>query len=285
MCLFANMGVRPITTRISGHTRKVFQRTGRRVNSNNVITINPIESIVRQRTHIKTTKPDFRNSNLVEISCQQPTSGISHSVSKFAVLNARSIRSKTDRIKDELFFEHIDILGLTETWLTETSVFDVSDITPSGYDFVHVDRAAKQGGGVGLICRKQYCPRLLSSKQYSTFEHCHVELRYDSKQVHILIIYRPPSSVINDFLSEFNDVLEDVCLGSPPLILAGDFNVHYENENELSTQKYKDILDTFNLKQHVNSATHIKGHVLDHIITKAEAHFSCFWCYHRLSNI
>ena len=22
--------------------------------------------------------------------------------------------------------------------------------TPSGYDFVHVDRAAKQGGGVGL---------------------------------------------------------------------------------------------------------------------------------------
>ena len=200
MCIFANIVTRPISTRISDHSRRVPLRNRNKVNSKNLISINPIESIVHQCSEKQTKNSDFRKSTLVNVPRQTSTSGLSQFSSKFALLNARSIRSKTDRIKDEVFFENIDILGLTETWLTESSIFEVREITPPGYDFVHVDRTAKHGGGVGLICRKQYNPRLLPHKPFSTFEHCHVELNCDSKQVHIIIIFRPPSSALGQFL-------------------------------------------------------------------------------------
>ena len=48
--------------------------------------------------------------------------------------------------------------------------------------------------------------------------------------------------------------------------MAGDFNIHMEEE-KLYAKRFKDIIETFNLKQHIETPTHKQGHTLDGIIT------------------
>ena len=49
-----------------------------------------------------------------------------------------------------------------------------------------------------------------------------------------------------------------------------DFNIHVDKENDPSAIKFMDILDNFDLIQHVKSSTHKSGHCLDLVITKRD---------------
>ncbi len=50
-------------------------------------------------------------------------------------------------------------------------------------------------------------------------------------------------------------------------IIAGDINIHVETDDAPS-RKFHEIIDIFDLKQHVCGPTHIKGHTIDVIITR-----------------
>lgn len=50
---------------------------------------------------------------------------------------------------------------------------------------------------------------------------------------------------------------------SPNIILIGDFNVHFDKPDNMSTQDFKTMLEFFELTQYVNFITHTKGHILD----------------------
>ena len=51
-------------------------------------------------------------------------------------------------------------------------------------------------------------------------------------------------------------------------MISGDLNFHMENSNNALTRLFIEILDTFDLKQHVFSATRASGHTLDLLITR-----------------
>ena len=57
-----------------------------------------------------------------------------------ALLNARSVRNKTDFITDE---HDLDIVALTETWPTndQNDTANISKLSPDGYNFVHFPRS------------------------------------------------------------------------------------------------------------------------------------------------
>ena len=68
-----------------------------------------------------------------------------------ALLNARSIRNKTD-LNTYYICEHdLDIIALTEMWLTDDprDTANTSKLTPEGYSFVHLARSDRRGGGGG----------------------------------------------------------------------------------------------------------------------------------------
>lgn len=71
------------------------------------------------------------------------------------------------------------------------------------------------------------------------------------------------------FFDEFSRLLEHV-LSEPSasLMIAGDLNFHMENSNNVHIRQFIEILETFDLKQHVWSATHVSGHTLDLLITR-----------------
>ena len=55
-----------------------------------------------------------------------------------------------------------------------------------------------------------------------------------------------------------------------PLVIAGDFNFHFDDLNHRDGPKFTDLLESVNLIQHVKSPTHRHGHTLDLIITRKE---------------
>ena len=57
---------------------------------------------------------------------------------------------------------------------------------------------------------------------------------------------------------------------SGKLLLMGDINIHMETHSSVDTIKFNEILYSLNLKQHVMDRTHIKGHMLDVVITRED---------------
>ena len=53
------------------------------------------------------------------------------------------------------------------------------------------------------------------------------------------------------------------------LVIAGDFHFHMDDPSDADAKKLNDLLETFVLSQHVTFATHVSGHWLDLIITRA----------------
>ena len=48
----------------------------------------------------------------------------------------------------------------------------------------------------------------------------------------------------------------------------GDFNFHVNNQSDSGANKFKDLLNQYNLSQHVNIPTHTAGNTLDLVITR-----------------
>ena len=72
------------------------------------------------------------------------------------------------------------------------------------------------------------------------------------------------------FLTEFRDLVERVAMESGIIIL-GDFNVAYGDNNDAHARALRDILSDASLRQNVTDATHQQGNVLDLVITASSS--------------
>ena len=63
------------------------------------------------------------------------------------------------------------------------------------------------------------------------------------------------------------ELIEHVCSQKSGLVILGDFNVHYGSSGDNDACMLADILHSTNFQQHVSSATHCRGNILDLVIT------------------
>ena len=99
----------------------------------------------------------------IQILLQQtlPKENSNSPSAKFAVWNAQSIRGRrrASAIIDLVISEHLDILAITESWLTgdERDNRILSDLRNALPDYVthHVPRP-KRGGGVAVLMRRGF---------------------------------------------------------------------------------------------------------------------------------
>ena len=99
----------------------------------------------------------------------------------------------------------------------------------------------------------------------TTFEAIFGKLKAERNTLHILNIYRPPGRA-EGFFDEFQEFLSFVITITKDLVIMGDFNVHVDT-NSSDSKQFSDILDSFDLSQHVDFPTHIYGHSLDLVIS------------------
>src|SRR5260221_3007631 len=194
------------------------------------------------------------------------------------LLNARSIRNKTASIQALISDFGLDCLVITETCHESSTDVCIKRCTPSGYRCLDVPRRLSMpvvsdrqpaGGGVAVIYRYTYTMKTIDIGFLPTSFEFSCSLRYSSRlNTFILTIYRPGSAPITDqFFFELNAVVGFVFGYSTKLLILGDFNVHVERDSDPAAAKFKDILSSFGLQQHVSTSTHEHGGTLDLLIT------------------
>ena len=111
------------------------------------------------------------------------------------------------------------------------------------------------------------------SKRYDTFEHLYVKSTQTSRPVCIDITYRPPTTPIQSFLDEVATFVNEIVVTRQYILIVGDFNIHCELNDAPGVKVLNDVLPENNLKQYVTEPTHMKGHMLDLVITRSSSSF------------
>ena len=154
---------------------------------------------------------------------------------RLSLINARSLRNKTDFTIDFLDSNSINLLAITETWLSPNDQAITSDL------FYHSPRddPCKGGGGVGILAMKQLkITQHNNNKPYSSgdFLHCCISTNSNT-HLDIMVIYRYPSFTIDQFLIDFSDFASNI--HTKNTILVGDFNIHVNKISNHQTIWFK----------------------------------------------
>jgi len=154
---------------------------------------------------------------------------------RLATGNVRSVNYKSAIITDFVISKKLDILALTEPWLSphdKTSC--ISYIYPMTIPFTTNDVT---------------------------------EISVFSFTDYFLCLYRPPA-ITSCFFVDFRDLLETLVTIHPEFIILGDFNLHLDTQST-ATSTFNDILASCDLKHPISFSTHIHGHCLDLLSTRS----------------
>jgi exonuclease III len=183
------------------------------------------------------------------------------------------VKNKTDILCDHIIDKELDLLLITETWLTESDHVITNNLCPPNYVIHHTPWPNSTGGGVAIISHLCLTVKYNQTSTYSSFEHMEIVLTFQNIMIGLLIICRPPPSPKNQhtfmhFKYEFTSLLDRICLSTGHQIILGDFNIHMDNNENSHCIQFNNILNSFGLLQHVNQPTQIYGHTLDLIISR-----------------
>ena len=109
----------------------------------------------------------------------------------------------------------------------------------------------------------------------------------------------PPSQANHSthtvFLDEFADYLENFLTINKNVVIAGNFNLHIDNDEDPVAQLFINMMDALGLDCHVDFPTHENGHNLDLIFTEMLSEMKIIrctpgaylsdHCTHRMSTI
>ena len=177
---------------------------------------------------------------------------------------------------EHLLDRNSDVVFITETWLSSEKNNITADVKTYGYELIHKirkDRSKERGGGVGIIVRSTIPGKPLPCNDFCSFECNIVKIPLkDNKFIVLISVYRLQFIPVSEFISEFSDLLETYAVLNEYFVIAGDVNIHTETD-ESSSRKFLDLLDLYDLRQHVVGPTHIMGHTIDVIITPNKESF------------
>ena len=182
--------------------------------------------------------------------------------------NCRSIVNKLDNFQSFVYSTSLNIIALSETWLTD-NVFD-NEILPTNYTVYRSDRGSR-GGGV-MLCISSHIPsRLLQS--HTTIDMVSVEVQTFPSIV-FCCVYIPPKFT-DDYLYLVLHSIESLSLQYSRLIVVGDFNAPDVEWSTLSASSHSskllcDVIFRCNLTQLITVPTHIHGNTLDLLFTNID---------------
>ncbi|XP_066930768.1 uncharacterized protein [Clytia hemisphaerica] len=166
---------------------------------------------------------------------------------------------------------NLDIYTISESWL-QNNEKQISLAELEGYKLFYKNRVGKRGGGVAIYVKDTITrhERKDITKNHKDLEVVIVEAKGKNKNNSYLIVtvYQPSSKEEDKllWLEKFDKLLADLNVKwNGPIFIAGDTNIDLLGEIKESTRRYKDILYSMNLKQHITKATRHGKTLIDHI--------------------
>jgi len=153
---------------------------------------------------------------------------------RYGLLNAQSIGNKSTTVNSIIDERRLDVLLLTETWHTAHDDVALCRCVPPGYIHVDVPRPSdgsrqNHGGVAAIITSRVACRVIPPPRQFATFESVCFSVTGCGQTVVNLLLYRPGSAAVTEaFFTELTAYLEVLALYKCQIIIAGDFNIHYE---------------------------------------------------------
>jgi hypothetical protein len=167
-----------------------------------------------------------------------------------------------------------DVCFIQETFLRDGDKAKLAEIKEYGWNILSDPRKHRSGGGIAMLYKNNI--ELKSNTKvtkYKSFQVMESLLTTSTDIVRLVNIYRPPYTkkarfTECDFLREFEDYLETLATKPGVPVLAGDFNFHIERPDDHYPKKFLELLEQYNLQQHVPVVpTHEQGGTLDLVIT------------------
>lgn len=190
---------------------------------------------------------------------------------KFTLFNAQSVKNKIEYITSYIQDNDFDVVAITETFLQEADGIERKQLIPDGYSLHSMDwESGVKGGGVAILAKDGLCPKIIKTNKFSSFEVVTMSMCTNYGSLLLSCIYRPPDSskyspAFSIFLSDFTTFLE-TNLANKNHVITGDFNIHMNSSNA-HTVLFNQLLETFELTQHVSAATHTHGNILDLVLS------------------
>jgi exonuclease III len=145
-------------------------------------------------------------------------------------LNIRSMKNKISQL--EAFVESqnhlVHVIALTETWINDETTRNSLNL--KNYKSYHSIRK-KLGGGVSLMVLNSLLSDELLEAEYLNGSFLIIFIR--ELKVKIGVIYKPPNTNQNDFLTKLDEILES----NENLLICGDFNINLVKKNEKKCKK------------------------------------------------
>lgn len=189
--------------------------------------------------------------------------------SVMAFANVRSIKTKYDSVINLIKTKKVDIFCMNETWLTTTETDSLlTEITPPTHNLHSKPRVGKKGGGVAIFVDKKLESKCLRIPSFESFEAILVSVNFPKFTVNFVSFYRPPSTNFQFFVDEFCSLLELLASRPSPFIICGDFNIQIDVESA-NTKNFLELLNSWELNQHVDFFTHDRDHTLDFLLTQS----------------
>ncbi|ESO04342.1 hypothetical protein HELRODRAFT_172705 [Helobdella robusta] len=186
---------------------------------------------------------------------------------KLGLLNVRSLSNKSVVIYDALLHNKIDVMVLTETWHRASNDDSVKSALPPGYGYDDAVREFDPAhGGLIVMVKDVYSLRRLDIPKLTSFECLCVQISMANTPVILMAIYRPGSKGADKlFFDELGHVVEGLIVNNVPLLIAGDFNIHLEDADDLNAKRMEDFFATFDMIRFVHGPTHVKNGTLDFV--------------------
>ncbi len=153
----------------------------------------------------------------------------------------------------------------------------VSDVVSlPKYSVVNVPRVKGKGGGVGMyICNSIKYTKINLSYASSTFEYTVVSAECNASRVLCVIVYRPPLSLLQEFISDFDLFLDTLgnLYKDTDVFISGDFNIDLLLN---ACNEFSDLLSSVNLYPTIYYPTRIcstTSTLIDNIFTNS----NLFW--------
>ncbi|KAK4305932.1 hypothetical protein Pmani_014602 [Petrolisthes manimaculis] len=129
-------------------------------------------------------------------------------------------------------------------------------------------RTGQKGSGVAAFALGALDVNMIVTKPYKSLECLDLTVKTGSIVLRLVVMYRPPKlCTVSVFFEEFSELLETLIPAEGRLFISGDMNFHVDDVENRDAQRLLDLIHSMGLVQHMQVATHQKGHTLDLIIT------------------
>ena len=192
-------------------------------------------------------------------------------------VNAQSLVPKVDVINKLLTSERLDLLCVSETWLTPETLSRFM-VFP-GYVMLRRDRASSthgqrvRGGGVAIIHRDNIQCQVIQTPETRLLETLWLSVTWRGGRPAVVgVAYRPPSGSVCQAVEELQEQLREVLLRNRPVFLLGDLNINVLNSQAADVRRYQTALAELSLTQLIDRPTHLlpTPTALDHVITNVK---------------